>query len=331
MPWPLGGSGTGPYLALYVLTLAVHAALIGYVLAGAGYAAIAAAARDWLPFYLGAAITAGVAPLLFVQVLYQDRVYTAQLLMGPRWFAIIPALVIGFYALYLHKATTSGGRRLASIAMAAACFGFVAWSWTEHHGLMTADTARWHAMYAAGERMNLTAPLVPRFFLWVTAALPMFAVIAAWQVGDDPPARRRLGVIALVGLVASTVLAVVVRGQLAPAARAGADAATPWLVVLVAGRVAEAVGWILVVARKAPRLALPVVTAGAAASVVAGAILREAARVHLATGARSSPGGAVVFAVALVGVTAAIVWIARMVRRAPPAPAPDASSTDSSD
>jgi hypothetical protein len=326
MPWPLSGTGAGPYLALYVATLALHAALIGYVLAGAGYAAVAAirrrpdpiadAARDWLPFYLGMAITAGVAPLVFVQLLYQHRFYTADLLMGPRWGAIVPALVVGFYALYVHKASTRARRRLVAIVVAAVCFAFVAWSWTEHHLLMV-DDARWHAFYAARDHIYTSAALAPRVAMWLAAALPAFALIAAWQVGAGP-ARRRLAVLAIAGVVASTALALVVRGRLDPAARAGVDTATPWLVVFIAGRVTEVAAWIVIAVRpdRSPR-ALLVATGGAVAALVGGVVLREAARAHLLTPTRpaaAQAGGAVVFAVAVVVVMAAIAWIARTIR-----------------
>ena len=325
MPWPLTGTGAGPYLALYVATLALHAALIGYVLAGAGYAAVAAirrrpdpiadAARDWLPFYLGMAITAGVAPLVFVQLLYQHRFYTADLLMGPRWGAIIPALVVGFYALYLHKASTRPRRRLVAIVLAALCFAFVAWSWTEHHLLMV-DDARWHAFYAAGDHVYTSAALVPRVAMWLAAALPAFAAIAAWQVGAGP-ARRRLAVLAIAGVVASTALALVVRGRLDPAARAGVDAATPWLVVFIAGRAVEVAAWIAIAVAPAASRALLVATGGAVAALVAGVLLREAARAHLLAPTRpaaAQAGGAIVFAIAVVLVIVAVAWIARTVR-----------------
>ena len=131
-----------PYLGLLIVTFALHALLVGFVLAGTAYVvgrlvrggddALAAASRDWLPFALGAAITAGVAPLLFVQVLYQPRFYTANLLLFVRWLAIVPALIVGFYALYLGKSARAAAWaprwRAVVAAVALACFVFVAWS-----------------------------------------------------------------------------------------------------------------------------------------------------------------------------------------------------------
>src|SRR6185295_12063024 len=152
----------------------LHAVFVSYVAAGTAYALvaairktadpIAARARDWLPFMLGAGITAGVGPLLFLQLLHQRRFYTANLLMGPRWGAVVPALIVGFYALYLAKAS----RRLQRLALGVglACFAFVAWSWTELHLVMQDDPA-WRAMYGAGARFYLDLAIVPRLVTWL--------------------------------------------------------------------------------------------------------------------------------------------------------------------
>ncbi|HEX8107076.1 MAG TPA: hypothetical protein VF516_05070, partial [Kofleriaceae bacterium] len=186
--WPFDGSIGSPveslWLALYLVTFALHAVLVSYVAAGAGYALVAAArrsadpiaarTRDWLPFMLGAGITAGVGPLLFLQLLYQRRFYTANLLMGPRWGAVVPALIVGFYALYLAKA--SERRRRLGLGVATACFAFVAWSWTELHQVML-DDAGWRAMYAAGERFHGGAAILPRLATWLGAMLALFATV----------------------------------------------------------------------------------------------------------------------------------------------------------
>jgi len=59
-------------------------------------------------------ITTGVAPLLFLQVLYQRFFYSGTILLGWIWFAIIALLIGGYYATYLYKfrgapAVGSGG------------------------------------------------------------------------------------------------------------------------------------------------------------------------------------------------------------------------------
>src|SRR5665213_3159326 len=112
LPWP-----TVFYLTLYLLTFILHQAFMHYVLAGSMYVAwatiwpgrgpvplteqpLAAVLRDWMPFLLSAAITAGVAPLLFIQIVYQHQFYTANLLLWWRWMIVVPVLIIAFYLLY---------------------------------------------------------------------------------------------------------------------------------------------------------------------------------------------------------------------------------------
>ena len=78
-PFPFGlPAPTAFYLVLYLATLMVHIAFMNYVLAGSATLAVelalrrskespvSAILRDWMPFMLSAAITAGIAPLLFL-------------------------------------------------------------------------------------------------------------------------------------------------------------------------------------------------------------------------------------------------------------------------
>ena len=107
---------TAFYLFWYVLTLVIHVVFMNYVLGGITYLGLSSLAgrpnrnqlalmlRDWMPFAIGVAITAGVAPLLFIQILYQKAFYTANLLLFHRWMIILPILIVGFYLTYLLKA-----------------------------------------------------------------------------------------------------------------------------------------------------------------------------------------------------------------------------------
>src|SRR6476620_4982881 len=105
---------TAFYLTLYLGTLLLHVLPMAYVVAGSALLMprvltqphliadpLTLHLRQWLPFVLSAAITAGVAPLLFLQILYQREFYTANLLLFNRWMAILPVLIAGFYMLYL--------------------------------------------------------------------------------------------------------------------------------------------------------------------------------------------------------------------------------------
>jgi hypothetical protein len=310
--WPFSDAGDATLLlALYIATLALHAVFIGYVVAGTAFALvrpadpIAETVRGRLPFMLGCGITAGVAPLLFLQLLHQRRFYTANLLLGPRWIAIVPALIVGFYALYGAK-TWQRFRRPA-LALALACFTFVAYSWSELHELMQADP-HWTAFYAAGERMFVTASIIPRLVVFGGAMATTFATLAAWSADD----RRGIAVLALASRLVSIGGAVWLW-------RTGFPVDGPVLAweVLLAGAVAvEAVGWALVWRGGTDRT-LAVATGAGTGALVAAVIAREAPRMALIEPTHAlaaNAGGTLVFAVALAVGVAAVIWIVRTVR-----------------
>jgi hypothetical protein len=312
--WPFTAVAEPLWLLLYVFAFALHAVFVSYVAAGTGYALVqavrraddplAARVRDWLPFMLGAGITAGVGPLLFVQLLYQQRFYTANLLMGPRWGAVVPALIVGFYALYLAKAKHGRARKVA-LGVGLACFAFVAWSWTELHVLMAHDAA-WREMYARGSRVFADASIAARLALWLGAMLALFATVAAWSASAGE--RTRLAVLALIGLGAATI---------AGLASGGFDAAHGWTYLLLAAVALAAVGWVLVLLRPEGG-GISLAIGASTAALLAGAVVREAPRLALvdvhprAHGA----GGAWLFAATLVIGITAIVWIVRTARAA---------------
>ncbi len=309
--WPLTADLPGLWLGLYLLTLALHAVFVGYVLIGTGYACVqslrrvddpvADQVRDWLPFMLGCGITAGVAPLLFLQLLYQRAFYTANLLMGPRWGAVVPALIVGFYGLYLAKASPKW-RRIA-LAVATACFLFVAWSWTELHLLMQ-DQPAWKRMYAAGDRLYANTAVVPRLLLWIGVMTTLFATVSAWA---QPSRRPRLAMLGIAGRV-------VAGGALAWIASSGGLADTHgWAYLLAIAVAVELAGWIWVVRAPAGN-GLLVVTGAGTAALVAGVVVREAPRIAMLEPSRGTQsGGLWVFLVTFVGGVLAIGWIARTV------------------
>ncbi len=196
-PWP-----TTFYLTLYVLTLLLHVIPMNYVLAGSTYWAVTACfarsqdaatgrnplsqlLRDWMPFALGVAITAGVAPLLFVQILYKEPFYTANLLLFHRWMSILPVLILAFYLLYLRKVKQvdhwSLGFRIGLALAIAVCFLFVAWSWTENH-LLSLAQQQWTQQYASGGLAFASSEQLPRLAVWYVGAFPTLAVLLGWQV-----------------------------------------------------------------------------------------------------------------------------------------------------
>lgn len=101
-----------------------------------------------LPVTLSFAITTGVAPLLFVQVLYGHYFYPANVFLGFVWFAIVPIMIIGFYLTYvlayrlgnavygrIGRWDTQPGKRLLISVPVAGLFLCMAWILTHNHML----------------------------------------------------------------------------------------------------------------------------------------------------------------------------------------------------
>lgn len=194
------------FQALLMLTMFLHVVFMNFTLGGSIVAvaldALTLAGRGrhdpavrliWqvLPVALSLTITTGVAPLLFVQVLFGHYFYVANVFMGFVWFAVIPVLILGFYAAYalsyrLGNALSARvgrwdqrpGRRLAVSLLCALCFGMVAWVLTNNH-MLTVQPEAWPVDGQWKQNRLLVTPLttVPRYLHNLGGAL---AVTGAW-------------------------------------------------------------------------------------------------------------------------------------------------------
>jgi len=202
---------TAWYAVLNVVTLLMHVLFMSYVLAGSimlavagvrgmlgqgsaraaggtgkwgGWGAVTTILKDWMPFALSAAITAGIAPLLFVQILYQQEFYTANLLSFHRWMAILPVLIVAFYLLYLLKAHRIEGKTAVQGVTAVVVMGcvlFVAWSWVENH-LLSMNREVWTAQYESKAMFYKSPAILPRLGFWIASAFPTAGVLLAMQL-----------------------------------------------------------------------------------------------------------------------------------------------------
>lgn len=333
------------YLCLYMGTLALHVVFMSYVLAGSGYvavaavlgrserdsvaASIAAVLRDWLPFALGTAITAGVAPLLFLQILYKESFYTANLLLFHRWMAVVPVLIVGFYLLYLGKSDLVAKRgRAARIAVSVGAFGcflFTAYSWTENH-MLAMDRGAWIDMYEASRVTYWRADMVPRVLAWMFGAVPIMALILGWQrrrsrdddsLASAPHQARHLAVLAIIGVLAGALASVAYTYMAGDEVRAIVGEQRLYVGMYAVGALVQLAAWMVVQrARAWHGRALGLATAGALCTIVGTIAVREAIRAHnidldslTSVHERTAEaGGMGLFAVFLVLAIAVIGW-----------------------
>ncbi|MEM6798563.1 MAG: hypothetical protein AAF589_03530 [Planctomycetota bacterium] len=348
---------TAFYLFLYLATLVLHVLPMNYVLAGSTYLAglsaweaalgrrlaaqapIASTLRDWMPFALSVAITAGVAPLLFIQILYKEPFYTANLLLFHRWMAILPVLIAAFYLLYLQKSKRLTEdrpwlRMLLSVGVLA-CFAFVAWSWTENHLLSTRGQAAWTEQYASGGWFYGDPELPPRLTLWYVGAFPTLAAIVAWQLAVSRPseeaeadaaARRSLARLALSALTAAAIAAAVYGFSLPEDVRTGVfRRASAYLALGGIGAAAQVYGWATVLKRGGPPAGAPLaaISFGVLAATTGVTVAREARRLaaiditafYESHAQASGVGGLAVFVLFFAVNAALIAGVVVLVRR----------------
>lgn len=308
-PIPFGFPGpTMLYLGLYLVTWVIHVVFMNYVVAGTFYLVVcslspsgqplasplAKVLRDWLPLMLSAAITAGVAPLLFVQILYQQEFYTANLLLFNRWMSILPALIVAFYLMYLLRSKRFPDWNVVIRGLVALCtmamLAFIGWSWTENH-LLSINRTVWVEMYKTEPLLYVDRLLWTRATLWLVGTFPTFALLVAWQLWyarrNDPaaspePEARRCALIALAGLALATVLGVVNLLLVPPTPRDFilGSAGLVYVVAAGVGVFIEASAWGLIYARRRLHwLPLSLDSVGLALALFGVAGVREAYRI----------------------------------------------------
>lgn len=193
--------GWGWFQVLLTATFTAHILLMNamfggavVVLLGAGRSrAGAPAARDMagrVPTLVALAVNAGVAPLLFLQVLYGHLFYTSSILMARWWLAIIPLLIVGYYAAYAVYYRYETPLRPLWSALAVGLLLYVSFMFANNNTLALTP-GRWAAGFQdpSGAWLNLGEPtLWPRWLHMMVGAVAVGGLFAA--LIQDARARR---------------------------------------------------------------------------------------------------------------------------------------------
>lgn len=135
-----------------------------------------------LPVAIAAAVTLGVAALLFLQVIYGRVFFSSSVVLAWAWIAVVPLLIVAYYAAYAVAFDRSGAARIALAWLAAAAFMVIAFIYTNNMSLMLRPDAQ-HALYAesargfqwnAGDRT-----LLPRYLHMLAGAIAIGGLAVA--------------------------------------------------------------------------------------------------------------------------------------------------------
>lgn len=78
------------------------------------------------PLLIALVVNLGVAPFLFVQVLYGQFIYTSSILMGLFWILVIPVLILAYSGSYLYDFSFDRLGRLGIVVAGLCCIFFLA-------------------------------------------------------------------------------------------------------------------------------------------------------------------------------------------------------------
>jgi hypothetical protein len=210
-PAPLAGP-SWIFHVLWVVTFFIHILAVDLVLGGAILALYSALHQgapgncESLRFYtalnswaIPAAITMGVAPLLFVQVMLGRFFYTATLLIPRAWLSLL-VLLAAAYALnhLIRSRLRNGGGTVPLLALQVLCFLAIAGIQVSVAVLQQRPSI-WRA--AAGNIWVIFADrtFVPRLLHFVLAGIAVAGIVLArWRVrrlpaslGEEPEARHQ--------------------------------------------------------------------------------------------------------------------------------------------
>ncbi len=121
----------------------------------------------WFPSAMAATVSFGVAPLLFVQLVYGKQVYSASIISGWFWWGIVPVAIVGYYFLYAASFTKkAAARKGVFLSLALLCFVYISYIYSSVFSLSEQPDV-FAALYAKSQGGFILNPDVGSYiFRW---------------------------------------------------------------------------------------------------------------------------------------------------------------------
>jgi hypothetical protein len=162
-------------------------------------------------------ITTGIAPLLFVQVIYQQFFYSGTIFLGWIWFSLLLLLMGGYYAAYLYKfrgAPSRGAGGGVWLGCSALAFLLIAMIHVAVH-LIHTQPDLWSGFASSPLSVLTDTAYWPRLIHFVLAGIGFAALVITWwavrqaSAGQDAELNTSIARIAWRWALSSTVLQLV--------------------------------------------------------------------------------------------------------------------------
>jgi len=130
-----------------------------------------------LPFTIAFTINFGIAPFLFLQVLYGHLIYSSSILMAVYWLSVIGILILAYYSAYIYdfKYTALAEKRIFFIGFTVIALLWIAFVFTNNMTFMLTPE-KWQVYFKSQSGMWLNAKeptLIPRYLHFVTASIAL--------------------------------------------------------------------------------------------------------------------------------------------------------------
>ncbi len=144
-------------------------------------------AEKW-PYAIALTVNMGVAPLLFLQVLYGHFIYTSSILMAVYWLSVVLLLIIAYYCAYIYdfKFNALGQARKIFITLAVVLLLWIGFVFSNNMVMMI-QPELWQGYFRNpfGTLLSVSEPMViPRYLHFVAASVAVGGLCRAivWKM-----------------------------------------------------------------------------------------------------------------------------------------------------
>lgn len=182
---------------LWVITFLIHLVFVNMVMGGSVLAALSGrgrpGAREIQSFFVEAngwaisfAITFGIAPLLFMQVLFGRFFYTATILLAWQWLGMLGILTLAYYLNYIAKFRLKAGKGAGVVLVVQALLFLVIAAIQVAINVLHLQPGRWESVALQTSAALSDPTFVPRTLHFVLASVAMAGAVVAFAATRRP-------------------------------------------------------------------------------------------------------------------------------------------------